>query len=63
MTKQPELKPCPFCGKKPVLADDDPANTYIYCDNAKCQMCPDTLYASRRKVIRLWNTRKGEKKP
>ena len=55
MTKQPELKPCPFCGETPLL--------YLHMGyyRVECQNieCPSRLTASANKkdIITAWNTR------
>lgn len=55
--KQPELKPCPFCGKIPQLID---AGTYYYvnCFNELCKISPCTQeHATPEDAINEWNSR------
>ena len=55
--KQPELKPCPFCGKIPQLID---AGTYYYvcCFNELCKIRPCTSEKNApEEAISAWNTR------
>ena len=50
-----KLKPCPFCGEKPVLILH---NGYY---SVKCQNinCPSKLFASinQKDIVDAWNTR------
>tara|TARA_R110000782_G_scaffold218427_1_gene305794 strand:- start:21511 stop:21879 length:369 start_codon:yes stop_codon:yes gene_type:complete len=49
-----ELKPCPFCGGKPYLANVAMVGcAYIVCTD--CRMQSDD--GSQKRVIDLWNTR------
>ena len=53
-----ELKPCPFCGGKAIVADDS-EQWKVFCTNPDC----DAQYgwcASRAYVIKGWNRRVGE---
>lgn len=50
-----ELKPCPFCGRTPVIEDCGTNRYFIQC---KCGIAQDKLYAQRCDAIRRWNTRK-----
>jgi hypothetical protein len=57
-----KLKPCPFCGKVPVMesSDYDPRVTryVIRCENPKCRIQPNTDYHIYKSVItREWNRR------
>jgi hypothetical protein len=56
-----ELLPCPFCGKKPkVFQDEDPyspggpipTDFVIYC-------CVEMRAASKKEAFRKWNRRKN----
>ena len=51
-----ELKPCPFCGRTPVI--EDCGNSYFV--RCKCGIAQDKLYTQRCYAISRWNTRKGE---
>lgn len=64
-----KLKPCPFCGKQPIIGPDDPktegsAWAYVSCQNNRCSAMPEVQsYSngpgpSRRNAARKWNTRK-----
>lgn len=53
-----DLKPCPFCGRTPVIDDCGTNRYFIRC---KCGIAQDKLYAQRCDAIRRWNTRKYEK--
>ncbi len=59
----PELKGCPFCGKKPAMrwSLDKPI---IECTNAKCDFQPSTFLRvttdNARKLALKWNKRKGD---
>ena len=55
-----ELKPCPFCGRAPVLttyAEDDPAwsQALIKCDH--CGACCHKAHRSKDQAIVWWNSR------
>jgi len=69
-----ELKPCPFCGNEvelnessgfPVVSyrtqvfPSDNKFYYITCKTEGCfiKSCPS--YESKEKIIRIWNTRRG----
>ena len=62
MTKEPKLKPCPFCGAEAyieVCLDQE----YVRCDHKRnCIVCPNTWLKSSdfsiRKQINAWNRRK-----
>ena len=52
-----ELKPCPFCGRTPIVEDCGEHRYFIRC---KCGIAQDKLYWQKCDAIRRWNTRKGE---
>jgi len=55
-----KLKPCPFCGKDPVLepASWPGSGDYIVkCDNWKCNVMTSTYAYPKKKVIEIWNSR------
>jgi hypothetical protein len=64
--KQPELKPCPFCGGAATL-DHCKFGKYkwlVMCCSEGCPAWTDRCLAvngaTRAQAIRLWNTRRGE---
>ena len=50
-----ELKPCPFCGRIPILENCGDNRFFVKC---KCGIAQDKLYWQRCDAIRRWNTRK-----
>lgn len=50
-----ELKPCPFCGRKPIVDD---CGDYVYFVRCECGIAQDKLYAQKCDAVRRWNTRK-----
>lgn len=60
-----ELKPCPFCGKQPILYYLL-GKASIDCVNEKCKIKPSTwLHISTNKVdelVKVWNTRVEKRK-
>ena len=49
----PELKPCPFCGKKAKLVRGGPGNVFV-----QCQWCmASTDDGSKERAIERWNRR------
>lgn len=59
-----ELKPCPFCGSKPVLTQDATASRdgfdeySVSCENAECLVNACTWgFESGDKAVEAWNTR------
>lgn len=66
--KKPELKPCPFCGSRPVLQMDiryprpecEPRKAYeVVCPNLNCIIgFVDGRYRlTEREIVKLWNRR------
>ena len=56
--KMRELKPCPFCGRTPIVDD---CGDNIYFVKCKCGIAQDKLYAQKCDAVRRWNTRKTGK--
>ena len=54
-----ELKPCPFCGRKPELRHDDDGFSYIVCANDNCYVRTDG-HLNDNAAIKAWNRRVGE---
>ena len=52
-----ELKPCPFCGRKPVIEECGPNTWFVKC---KCGIAQDKLYHQRCDAVRRWNKRRLE---
>lgn len=54
-----ELKPCPFCGKKPKLYNFQLSKAYIVsCVNDNCKIRPETVVYQRKPyAIKAWNKR------
>lgn len=56
-----EVKPCPFCGAKPIIRQWPVSNKpYIACVNRKCKMHPSTALSGWESInqhIRAWNRR------
>ena len=57
-----ELKPCPFCGRKPELRRDDDGFSYIVCANDGCYVRNDG-YLNDNAAIKAWDRRVGEQMP
>jgi len=55
--REPELKPCPFCGSHDVHVEDVQTAKDLMC--VKCQTCwaKSAFLGTRAKVIAKWNTR------
>lgn len=52
-----ELKPCPFCGKTPVM-DKGHSFFQVMCNNHDCWIMPRTdLYTKEETAIEAWNGR------
>lgn len=60
---KPELKPCPFCGKKPKterIEDTDLKDMWIiYCDSKRCVVKPflGYTYTTLDRALKAWNKR------
>lgn len=61
-----DLKPCPFCGEKPVAEFNHVIEgqktdwNFISCKNPKCRIKPSTdWHKCRSVVVREWNRRAG----
>lgn len=54
------LKPCPFCGKEPVLIQRSEWYA-VACNSVTCMVLPQTDDGNKIAVTEAWNTRKGEK--
>ena len=60
-----ELKPCPFCGKQPLLWDTTGLHNYnskaptwdIGCNNEECLINVYKCLRSEEDAIKAWNTR------
>ena len=57
-----ELKPCPFCGRKPELRRDDDGFSYIVCANDNCYV-NNNCYVNDNAAINAWNRRVDEQMP
>ena len=55
-----ELKPCPFCGRIPMVEDCGDNRYFVRC---KCGIAQDKLYGQRCDAVRRWNTRKPSEQP
>jgi Lar family restriction alleviation protein len=57
--KQPKLKPCPFCGKRPTILYDNSGKFWeIVCLDSICVMTVETPYwNSEKEAIAVWNKR------
>jgi len=58
-----ELKPCPFCGKRPKIGslDGDEQNWAIWCPVCNISFETGINGNTKEELIKKWNTRKGEK--
>ena len=52
-----ELKPCPFCGRIPIVDDCGDNSFFVRC---KCGIAQDKLYGQRCDAVRRWNTRRKQ---
>ena len=55
-----KLKPCPFCGRIPMVDDCGDNRYFVRC---KCGIAQDKLYGQRCDAVRRWNTRKPSEQP
>ena len=55
-----ELKPCPFCGEKPILQDGDYRLAHLRDCYIATSISHEVQWFVGKRVIRLWNTRVGE---
>ena len=69
--KSPDLKPCPFCGHKPVLQSDiryprpscAPKRAYeVVCQNSDCIIgfVDERYRLTEREIVELWNRRSND---
>lgn len=52
-----ELKPCPFCGRKPRIESCENFGYFVIC---KCGIEQSTLYAQKCDAVKRWNRRRNE---
>lgn len=53
-----DLKPCPFCGRRPVRECLSDGKEYIICSNVNCPCKPMTAaYKPKGAAARAWNRR------
>ena len=50
-----EPKPCPFCGRTPVLEDYGENRYFVRC---KCGIAQDKFYGQKSDATKAWNTRR-----
>lgn len=50
------LKPCPFCGKMPIVDDCGDNRYFVKC---MCGIEQTRLYGQKCDAVRHWNRRKG----
>ena len=57
--KEPELKPCPFCGKSAKIFNksEENYNYYCKCINPQCYIITWVSGDTEEEVIAKWNTR------
>lgn len=56
-----ELKPCPFCGKKPISSYIGDNWHYVICSNHQCPVRPVTwAFYTEAEAIEAWNERKAD---
>ncbi len=53
-----ELKPCPWCGKQPVLYKNSAGFVVVECANLECQVVCSVTESTKPNAIAAWNTRK-----
>lgn len=52
-----ELKPCPFCGRIPIVDNCGDNRFFVRC---KCGIAQDKLYGQRCNAVRRWNARRQQ---
>ena len=58
--KANELKPCPWCGKLPIIEPwhgGGPHKRMVSCDNDNCKVMPRVSGETPSLAIKAWNTR------
>lgn len=66
-----EAKPCPFCGRDPVIRKDiryprpecEPKEAYeVVCQTIQCPVykADNTYFLTMEEAVEAWNTRKGD---
>lgn len=50
-------KPCPFCGKGPLLVPWHGAPWMLSCENDECDVAPSVTGKTERGAITRWNKR------
>jgi len=71
MTNEPKLKPCPFCGGKPVIKEYRGFGYEIECINCQCRFDGEIMKDNDHVIVRMnkkdfvkaWNTRAGNTRP
>ena len=69
--ESPDVKPCPFCGQKPVIQRDfrypgnrsTPVRAYtVICTTSRCPIeeADNTYFLTKKEAILAWNTRAYE---
>jgi hypothetical protein len=56
---EPKVKPCPYCGQRPVISQSAWGSTEIECDNGNCIVTTHVGIFHGDPFI-AWNTRPGE---
>lgn len=51
------LKPCPFCGDKPLVRDFKDGTRSIECSNARCNIFCRTRAVAMSEAISIWDKR------
>lgn len=55
-----KLKPCPFCGKTPIMEPwhgGDKYRVMVSCINESCHVRPGVVEESESQAIEFWNKR------